>query len=165
MVNLYDILAYLYPSANISSFGNVQLADDGNGPYIAKWDTTLGPKPSQAQLDAALLPVSKIVQKRIIADSRFEAETSGIIFNGMLIRTDRESQATLTNAYIRVQQQPFALIDWKTESGWSQVDKATIEAWCIAVGAHVHVQFSKEKALCEQIDSCTTVLDVEGIVW
>lgn len=165
MVSLSDIILYLYPSADLSPFGNVQLADDGNGPYISRWDNALGSQPTQAQLDSALLPVSKIVQKQAIASSRYTAETAGITVNGAIIRTDRESQATLTGAWVVVQQNPIALIDWKAETGWVQIDRATVEALCSAVGAHVQAQFTRERLLCDQIDAAQTVEAVEATTW
>lgn len=38
----------LYPSANL--LDKVVLLDDGSGSYISKWDDTLGPQPTGAEL-------------------------------------------------------------------------------------------------------------------
>ena len=46
---LSEILKLKFPAINLVS--QVRIQDDGQGPYIAKWDDSLGPQPDQAQLD------------------------------------------------------------------------------------------------------------------
>ncbi len=99
-----------------------------------------------------------ITQKLLdLAKIRFEKETAGITINGSLVRTDRESRGTLAEAYIRVQQNPTILIDWKSESGWIQIDKNTVENICDAVGAYVQSCFSNEKNHNTAISALTTI--------
>lgn len=149
-------------------WGNSMLVDDTVYQTASQhpdwtWDGTAlvaPPIPVPPTLDEV-----KATQKNIIAASRYAAETAGVVVNGAIIRTDRESQATLTGAYVRVQQAPTALIDWKAETGWVQIDKATVEALCDAVGAHVQGCFTREKDLSTAIDACTTIADVEVIAW
>lgn len=47
---LYDILNAINP---LITRENVICQNDGLGEYIAKWDASLGPQPTQAQIDAA----------------------------------------------------------------------------------------------------------------
>ncbi|BDV42452.1 hypothetical protein GURASL_13750 [Geotalea uraniireducens] len=86
-----------------------------------------------------------------LAAYRFTIETAGIAVNGVTVSTDRESQAMLTGAWVRAQQAPEGLIDWKGITGWVQIDKATVEALAAAVGAHVQGCFSAERRHAEAI--------------
>lgn len=165
MVKLYDKLKYLYPNAIIDAFGPIILVDDGNGAYIAKWDNSLGEQPTQAQLDAVELPITKLQKKQEITNARFIEETSGISVSGTFIKTDRESQSTLAGAWVLLQQLPFTLIDWKGENGWVKLNKYMIEEISKAVGLHVQNCFTKEKELHTLIDNAKTIEEVLSIKW
>lgn len=97
-----------------------------------------------------------------LASLRYAVETGGLSVNGAMIKTDRDSQVTLTGAYVAVQQNPSLLIDWKSETGWIQIDKTTVESLCMAVTAHVQGCFSKERVLTEQINALETVTEVSN---
>lgn len=65
-MNIADIIKLKFPGVDLIG-GQVIIQDDGNGPYIAKWDDSLGPKPDQAMLDRwaiELAPVKARVQAR-----------------------------------------------------------------------------------------------------
>jgi hypothetical protein len=54
-MNLYEKILAIYPSLDVSEFGNsIQLQDDSDnrGPYIKSWTNTEFAQPTQAQLDA-----------------------------------------------------------------------------------------------------------------
>lgn len=104
-------------------------------------------------------------QKQLITNTRFVAETSGVDFYGSIIKTDRESQATLTSAWVTVQMKPNTLIDWKSATGWVKINKETVEAIANAVSTHVQDCFSKERRLCELIDNAKTIDEVKSIKW
>lgn len=106
-------------------------------------------------------------RKADLAALRYEKETAGITLAGASIRTDRESQALITGAWCRAQQNPNVLIDWKGENGWTQIDAATINAIAAAVGDHVQACFSKERMHSDALDALganpeTTVSDIEA---
>lgn len=106
-------------------------------------------------------------RKADLAALRFEKETAGITLAGTVIRTDRESQALITGAWCRVQQNPNVLIDWKGETSWTRLDAATINAIAYAVGDHVQACFTNEKAHSTALDALgadpnTTVADIEA---
>lgn len=64
-MNLGDILSLKFN--NIDFKKNVIIQDDGQGPYIAKWDDSLGPQPDKAQLDQwaiELVPVKSNMDAR-----------------------------------------------------------------------------------------------------
>lgn len=98
-----------------------------------------------------------------LAYYRWQKETEGITLNGVGIKTDRESQSLLNGALKLFDLNPSLLaIDWKGENGWVQVDKATLEAVGLAVGAHVQACFSREKAHATAIEALTAIDDIEA---
>ena len=97
-----------------------------------------------------------------IAAYRYQKETAGIVINGMTIKTDVDSQAKLTGAWSFSQLNPAILIDWKAESGWIQIDAATIAAIAGAVAAHVQSCFSTERIHAEAIAALVTSEEVQS---
>ena len=64
-MNLATILLFKFP--DIDLFSQVKIQDDGNGPYIAKWDNSLGAKPDAAQLavwEQEVLPLKQDADTR-----------------------------------------------------------------------------------------------------
>lgn len=109
--------------------------------------------------------LDEIRQRKLtaLAYYRWQKETEGITLNGVGIKTDRESQSLLNGALKLFDLNPSLLaIDWKGENGWVQVDKATLEAVGLAVGAHVQACFSREKAHATAIEALTAIDDIEA---
>jgi len=91
-----------------------------------------------------------------IAAYRYQKETAGITLSGIAIETNRESQALINGAWSFSQLNPAVLIDWKAESGWIQIDAATIAAIAGAVATHVQACFSTERIHAEAIAALET---------
>ncbi len=100
-----------------------------------------------------------------IADKRWRTETGGITLNGVEIATDRESQALLTAAVLKAQDDPNYMVNWKARNSWFQLDAATLIAIADAVRAHVQACFDKEEVLQNQVDAATTVAELEAVKW
>jgi len=105
---------------------------------------------------ALVLARKKAYRLSELAAYRFQKETAGIVINGMTIKTDVDSQAKLTGAWSFSQLNPAVLIDWKAESGWIQIDAATIAAIAGAVATHVQACFSTERIHAEAIAALET---------
>ena len=100
-----------------------------------------------------------------IADWRFRRETSGVSVNGVRIKTDRESQATITGAFITLSQGLVSSVDWKAAEGhWVQLGLADITAVAQAVTTHVQQCFSLEKMYAERVNAAATIEDVIAVV-
>jgi hypothetical protein len=95
-----------------------------------------------------------------IAARRYIKETSGVPFGGVVIKTDRESQGTISGAVLAATLNPEIQIDWKTDLGWVQLNKAQIEAIAIAVSTHVQQCFSLERLKNDQL---LTLNSIEAI--
>lgn len=48
-MNIGEILSFKFPNVDFTK--SVIVQDDGQGPYIKKWDNSLGPQPTSADLD------------------------------------------------------------------------------------------------------------------
>lgn len=55
-----EILELKFPGIDL--LNQVVVQDDGNGPYIRKWDNSLGPMPTQADLDQWALELAPVKQ-------------------------------------------------------------------------------------------------------
>lgn len=101
-----------------------------------------------------------------LAQARWEHETGGLTLpNGMVIKTDRESQALLTGASLYVLQNATATVEWKGANGWVTLTASDIQKIAMLVRNHVQVAFSREKELAEKVEACGTVEEVGGVVW
>jgi hypothetical protein len=111
------------------------------------------------------IPLAEMQTQRLaeLAALRYTKETAGIILNGATIETNRESQSLINGAWSYSQLNPSVLIDWKAESGWIQIDAATIAGIAGAVAAHVQACFSNERNLSEAITAAETVAAVQAI--
>lgn len=118
----------------------------------------LTPAEEAEYLAAQIVPFETVKQQKLsaLAALRYQHETAGITLNGMTIETDRQSQALITGAWSFSQLNPAVLIDWKAESGWIQIDAATISAIAGAVATHVQACFSNERIHAEAIAALAT---------
>ncbi len=108
------------------------------------------------------LEETKANKIQTLAAYRYEKETSGITVNGVTISTDRTSQSMLNGAQTYFTMFPSATIDWKGESGWTQVDQATALAIAQAVGSHVQACFTNERSHAEAITALTSSTDIDA---
>lgn len=87
-----------------------------------------------------------------LSSARRIAEFAGITINNIAVPTDRESQAMLTAAYILLKDEIQQAIDYKTSSGFVQLDLQAITAISQAVSLHVQACFTREKQLIDVIN-------------
>lgn len=63
-MNISEILHLKFQDAFLDQLDpKIILQDDGQGPYIKKWDDSFGPQPDQAQLDAWEVEVEPVKLK------------------------------------------------------------------------------------------------------
>lgn len=114
---------------------------------------------------APTLDDHKTTKKAAISQSYLDARFAGIVFNGYTLRGDDATVAKMLTAYVRVQKETAALIDWQTESGWIQVGKVPVENACVAMFKHLQDCDTKLKSLYAQIDAAVTVEELNLIAW
>lgn len=114
------------------------------------------------------LVAAKAAKKAELAQHRWEKETGGLTLpNGLVVKTDRESQSLLGGAALQALADETATVEWKGINGWVTLDATQIKALAVAVRQHVQACFSQERVLSEQVDVETTdtVSKVNAIVW
>lgn len=101
-----------------------------------------------------------------LADARWRYETGGIMVGGALIKTDRESQGTISGAFTTLKEGLLPSVDWKAGNGqWVQVTLTEITPIAQAVAVHVQGAFTLERQLSEQVMAAATIEEVQAISW
>jgi len=112
-----------------------------------------------------ILEALKHATKVRIAQSRWQAETGGCTLQGMVIHTDRESQAMLTGAALKSMQDPSYTCAWKTDDGFIELSAQEILGIADVVRQHVQGCFDKERSLNITIAAATTIEELRTITW
>jgi hypothetical protein len=101
-----------------------------------------------------------------LADARYAYEQAGVMVNGLMIRTDRESRAAINMAYAGLKDGLFESIDWKgANDQWAKIGLAGITEIARAVAQHVQLAFAIEGQLTSQVAAASTVEQVEEVKW
>ena len=93
MTDLWKALAYLFPNAR--HLAGYELRDDGDGPYIARWDLP-DPQPSEAELAAAVAAYDAAEAARRQADQQLRQQVVALAQSAVGVRVD-----ALTAAQVR----------------------------------------------------------------
>ncbi|KWR71279.1 MULTISPECIES: DUF4376 domain-containing protein [Pseudomonas] len=100
-------------------------------------------------------PVTKDVQRSLIASRRLSAETSGISIKGIGFSTSRDSQALVNGALLAAMLDANYRCQWKTTSGFVEIDAVEIKAIASSVRAHVQACFDREAELLAHLEAGT----------
>ena len=140
------------------------IAHDRRFYYLEENGVVPGDEPDTYKINWNTLPLPvELVRetlKKELASYRYIKETDGITVNGSTILTDRESQATITGAKAYSDVDLTAVVNWKSPTGWVEINRDTILALAQAVGMHVQTCFTREKAICDLIDAALSVEDL-----
>lgn len=110
------------------------------------------------------LDEAKAAKRAQIASWRYDREVAGISVGGSHIKTDRESQATITGAFTALSGGLVASVDWKTGTGeFVSLGLPEISAIAAAVTQHVQACFSAEAQLVALVDAATTFEQVDAV--
>lgn len=110
------------------------------------------------------LAAARLAALESLAAQRFGVETGGIMVSGMRIATDRQTQSTLTAAYVLAKENPAFALDWKAGRGeFVTIDAATAIAVAGAVINHVQACFSYEKVLSAAIQGAASFAALDAI--
>lgn len=82
-----------------------------------------------------------------IAARRFQAETGGVIVEGIQVNTERDSQALLTGAAFAASLDPDYLIKWKSATGFVELNRDQVIGLASEVRAFVQACFNREAEL------------------
>lgn len=146
--------------------------NDGKGWRAVNGPDDIGPDEFysiEQPVPPALTLAETVDQKKTdLSSYRYDKEVGGIIMaNGMKVATDDRSKGLIAGARIDIIDDPTILTDFKAETGWIQIDAATVILISSAVAAHVRACFAIEKQHSDAIDAlaalpATTVADIEA---
>ena len=109
---------------------------------------------------------AKETKKTEIAQARYNAEIAGVTINGVLIKTDRETQAVLTAACLQAYIDSGYSLNWKTGDGtFVSLPAEQIMAFGTVVRQHVQECFDHEAELLPLIESAGTQAELDAIEW
>lgn len=148
-----DIHGSVMPAdvVGISDEQYVTLLHGMNAGFTARINNT-----GQAELVAQPPPTQEQARARKLAelaDYRWQVETGGVSIGGMLVATDRESQAMLTGALSTLQAGYVSSIDWKGVAGWATLTLTELETLAQGVSQHVQWCFAAERQVASQVDA------------
>ena len=88
----------------------------------------------------------------VAAAARYDAEVSGIVLNGSVILTDRDSQGLINGAVALVQINPGAVVRFKTAAAtFVTLNAQQVIGIGVAVGAHVQACFAREADVAAEV--------------
>tara|TARA_R110002124_G_scaffold284368_1_gene461500 strand:- start:20865 stop:21302 length:438 start_codon:yes stop_codon:yes gene_type:complete len=89
-------------------------------------------------------------------------EEGGVMFGTVPLKTDRQTAAIITAAYVKAKDNPaFVIPNWKFADGvFAPLDGATIIAAGDAISEHVQSAFNREAELSAELLALTEVDDV-----
>lgn len=90
-----------------------------------------------------------------IAARRWQEETKGIVFNGLVINTERDSQNLINGAVVSTLLDPDYVCNWKTSEGFIQLNAYTLKAVGLAVRTYVQACFDREGELVAAVQAGT----------
>lgn len=99
-------------------------------------------------LDLSYKTAQKLAE---IASQRFDMETSGVEWNGYIIRTDRESAQILDSLIEKIRRGLIPAVMWKCVVGWIELNPSNVDEIETMVLTHVQAAFNWEKAQQEQL--------------
>lgn len=100
-----------------------------------------------------------------IAARRYEAEVGGITLNGMQIDTDDRSKLLINGAALEATIDPSYTMQWKTLSGFVDLNAQQVIAIARAVRAHVQACFDREAELLAHLEAGTFTEDMLEEGW
>lgn len=116
--------------------------------------------------DRALSPEAL---KKYVAAKRYEVETSGTVWNGVSLATDRESQTKVIAEFVAIMANVRGNAGgWKSQSGvFVELTDQDMQGLVMAVRAHVAAAFATEAAVLAAIDAgtITSPREVDAASW
>ncbi|KAF1072695.1 MAG: hypothetical protein GAK45_00130 [Pseudomonas citronellolis] len=91
--------------------------------------------------------VTEADTRAAIATRRYQAETAGTPVGDNILPTDRDSQALITGAALSAMRNSDYVLNWKTTTGFIQLNAEQLLAMADAVRDHVQACFDREAEL------------------
>jgi len=90
---------------------------------------------------------------QLVAQERFKREATGVVVDGLVIETTRDSQALIASTGLSALYDADYRCHFKTVNGFVEIGAEQIVAIAKAVRAHVQACFDRERALLVKIEA------------
>jgi hypothetical protein len=108
-------------------------------------------------IDDRTLDEAKAERLALLAERRWQAETSGVVIGGVSVPTDAGMQLKITGARLAAEADSSYTVRWKVGAGaFVTLDASAVIGLSNSVRAHVQACFDNEAALSAQIIAATT---------
>ena len=97
---------------------------------------------------------------KLVTEYRWQKETGGITVGESVITTGIEDQNRITSVIANAELAGVTELDFKTVNGWVTLTVDQIKGIAAAIALHVQSCFTKERILCEIVDSLETVQEI-----
>ena len=118
---------------------------------------------TQAAAELIVVGLNQPILLQQLAEYRLQIETAGIDAGGVRVKTDRESQALINQAFTSLTSDLVPDVDFKAVSAWARITKAEIQSVAKAVAAHSRACFAGERVVDELVRAAATVADIDAI--
>ena len=99
-------------------------------------------------------PNRKKEELKKLSKLRKKVESSGVDYNGILLKTDEGSIAKITSTVMALQSGMMKSIDWKGHNGWiSGVDYEQMIDIAATVSMHIEKAYSTENKIASKIEA------------
>lgn len=96
--------------------------------------------------------IKKLVKEHL-ANKRYEMEIGGVIWNDLLVDTDRSAQAKLSSVFVLIKNELWTSGKWKFKDGkFRLLNKNQMLDLCLTVMNHVKICYEKEDQIIQWID-------------
>lgn len=130
---------------------------------IAEWEAEGNTIPS-TNIPTETFAEAKEALFEKLSNIRFQHEVGGTIFQNVPLKTDRESTAIITAAYITALGDPEFTMNWKVANGvFSTLTAQHIIAVGTVIRNHVQACFNHEMVLSNLIHQANTKAELEAI--
>ncbi len=109
------------------------------------------------------LATAKAIKKSQVSAKRYDIETGGMTVSGAAVSTDRDSQGLVTGAAFAASLNSEYTVQWKTASGFINLDATAIIGLAQAMRAHVQAAFDREATLEGLIDDAADLSALNAI--
>ena len=151
-----------YPTANPVFYGTCNSAiGDGLIAVITKAEYD---QDKASEMTARKTKYDKQLIEQI-ADRRWKEETSGFVFYGVHIETDRTAVAMVTGAALAASLDPEYSVRWKSADGFVTLNAEQILAMAQAIRLHVQSCFDREADLLDALDAGTYDTEMLDAGW
>ena len=152
-----------YPTANPVFYGTCNNSANGDG-LIAVITKAEYDQNKVSEMAARKTKYDNQLVKQI-ADRRWKEETSGFVFNGVKIETDRTAVAMVTGSALAASLDPEYSVRWKSANGFVTLNAEHILAMAQEIRSHVQACFDREADLLDAINAGTYETEMLDMGW